>query len=71
LTAEHEKERQRAIARVADHGWREGRTNPRSGYTKMLCACGKHIVWLPKTPSNRDTYRRKASHMISMCSTHD
>jgi hypothetical protein len=71
MTGEHDKERQRAIDTVRPHGWHEAGVNPKTGYTKMHCACGDHTVWLPKTPSHRNTYRRKANHMISLCSVRE
>lgn len=67
MSSEHRKERSRAIELVASHGWRPVNLN-KKGYTEMLCGCGRHRMWLPATPSNRTTYRRKAQRMIKVCS---
>lgn len=68
MTGEHDKERARAIEEAAAHGWVEVGVNPKTGYTKMQCSCaGKHTMWLPKTPSNPNTYRRKVGHMQLKC----
>ena len=72
MSSEANKERQRAIDLVKPHGWYEASTNPKTGYTKMYCSCPeKHMMWLPKTPSNPNTYRNKAQRMIAMCSTEE
>lgn len=68
MTSEHAKERQRAILAVAPHGWSIHGVNPKTGYTTMHCSCGAHQMRLPRTPSNRWTFRRKAEHMIRVCS---
>lgn len=69
MTGEHDKERRRAILQVAPHGWWVKGTNPKNGYTTMHCSCGFHQMRLPKTSSNMYTFRRKAEHMIRLCST--
>lgn len=68
MSSEHDKERQRAIRKVAPHGWWVKGTNPKTGYTTMYCSCGQHQLRLPKTPSIPNTFRRKAAQMIRMCS---
>lgn len=68
MTGEHRKERHRAITLVASHGWQPAQLNSK-GYVLMQCGCGDHQMWLPATPSNRNTYRRKAARMIKVCST--
>jgi hypothetical protein len=71
MSSEANKERRRAIDLVRNHGWFEAGANPRTGYTRMKCGCGMHMMWLPKTPSSRYTYRNKARRMISLCSVQD
>jgi hypothetical protein len=68
VSSEHGKERDKALVRLREHGWRDVGVNPKTGYTKLYCGCGDHVGWLPKTPSNRATYRRKADHLIGVCS---
>jgi len=60
-------ERDRAVQRVAEHGWTVVRTTKR-GYLILHCSCGAHQETLHKTPSRPGHFRRKADHMISVCS---
>lgn len=61
-------ERRRALALLAEHGWYVHHQNAK-GYLQVRCGCGKHLHWLPKTPSNRNTWHNKARSFISECST--
>lgn len=60
----------RALALIAEHGWSVRRITSK-GYTQVVCACGQHANAFPKTPSNRNTWRRRAHDIIRQCSTKD
>jgi hypothetical protein len=62
------KERRWAIDQVAEHGWTVHHENAK-GYLQMRCGCGRHLVWLHKTPSNPNHFREKVAYMIRVCST--
>jgi len=44
-------ERERLFAVLEELGWTIAGTN-KKGYVKALCGCGKHKMWVHKTPSN-------------------
>lgn len=60
-------ERERALELVSRHGWYVHHENAK-GYLQLRCGCGKHVHWLPKTPSNRNTWHNKARSFIRECS---
>jgi hypothetical protein len=51
-----------------EHGWTVHHENAK-GYLQMRCGCGRHLVWLHKTPSNPNHFREKVAYMIRVCST--
>ncbi len=70
VTGEHDKERRRAIELLEEHGWTADSITGK-GYTKLLCGCGVHTRFIPKTPSGPNTFRRKAADFVKLCSTKD
>ncbi len=67
MTDSAEQERNRAVARVAEHGWYVARVT-KGGYLIMRCRCGAHQETLHKTPSLASHFRQKANRMIATCS---
>lgn len=35
----------------------------KNGYFKVRCPCGKHLLWLHKTPSDPNYYKHKIQYM--------
>ena len=68
MTESAKRERGKAVATVAEHGWYVARET-KSGYLIMRCACGDHQETMHKTPSLPDHFRRKAERMVAACST--